>query len=386
MKRLRAFTRKATCNGTKNVFYMQLDVRNFFMSISKDILYELIRAKCRDDNILWLVKTIIFHDPTKDYLLKSPESLIRKIPRQKSLFDIEENRGLPIGNLTSQFFANIYLNGLDQFVKHELKCPYYVRYVDDFVLIHPEKEVLIGWHDKIVRYLYEKLRLNLKPEKIILPVKNGIDFLGYIIRPDYVLCRNRVVNNLKERLKNFAQKLVGVENSIRTIRYDNEIPDELFACLNSYLGHFGHADTHRLIKSIFEKFPFLRYYFSHDNDGLKRLYLPPKRFPKMKNQYFHFLGKYHRSLIFFQTGCFYEFYNAQAGLAVKALNLKRIKRKYGFRRRCGIGMKALDRYVNIALKSGYSVVVINQSGHRLRNLALRKVSVQYIPIVESEQI
>jgi hypothetical protein len=335
---------------------------------------------------LWLVKIIIFHDPTEDYLLKSPKSLIRKIPRQKSLFGIEENRGLPIGNLTSQFFANIYLNGLDQFVKHELKCRYYVRYVDDFILTDASREKLLEWHDKIACYLNKNLRLGLKPEKIILPVNNGINFLGYIVRPDYVLCRNRVVSNLKERLKDFEQKLIRVENSIRIIRYNNEILDDLFACLNSYLGHFGHADTHRLIKSIFEKFPFLRYYFSHDNEGLKRVYLPKKWFPKMKHQYFHFLGRYYRSLIFFQTGCFYEFYNAQAGLAKKALNLKWIKRKYGFRRRCGIGVKVLDRYVSMALQKGFSVIVINQSGHRLRNISLRKVSVQYIPIVESEQI
>ena len=141
-KRLRGFMWKVTNNGTKQAWYLQIDIKNFFMSINKNILYKVIRTRCHSEEILWLVYTLLFHDPTGDYQLKSPAWLLNQIPRQKSLFGADQDKGLPIGNLTSQFFANVYLNGFDQFIKHTLKCRYYLRYVDDLVLLHQDKAQL----------------------------------------------------------------------------------------------------------------------------------------------------------------------------------------------------------------------------------------------------
>ena len=115
--------------------------------------------------------------------------------------------GMPLGNLTSQFFANVYLNELDQFVKHSLKARFYIRYVDDFVLLGDNLETLIKWRQGIERFLFEKLLLRLHPKRRKLqPISNGIDFLGYIIRSDYILVRRRVINNLNSRLRHFERR------------------------------------------------------------------------------------------------------------------------------------------------------------------------------------
>jgi hypothetical protein len=120
-------------NGSGNAFYMQLDIKNYFMSIEKEILFDLIAAKEKDEKVLYIASKLIFHDCSKDYVLKGDRDYLKKIAPQKSLFYTGGKKGLPIGNLTSQFFANVYLNELDQFVKHRLKCRYYLRYCDDFV-------------------------------------------------------------------------------------------------------------------------------------------------------------------------------------------------------------------------------------------------------------
>jgi len=379
-KRLKIFMRKVSCNQTSPAFYMQLDIRNFFMSIDKIILYDLIRNRCPDADMLWLAKIIIFHDPTADYHLKSPRSLIRRIPRQKSLFGNPEDKGLPIGNLTSQFFANIYLNGLDQFVKHRLKCRFYMRYVDDFILADPSRETLLGWKQKTVAFLDSELRLALNPRRSKLqPVQDGADFLGYIIRPDYILIRNRVVNNLKTRLGVFERKLTSwQDDNIRIIRYDDDVIRELFACLSSYLAHFRHGNAHTLTRRIFEKNAWLSHYFSFEKKRLKRLYRPPKRFSRLRIQYYHFLNQFPDDLIFFQKGCFYEFYGPQAHKAMRCLNLKRIRRKHGFRNRCGIGEKSLHNYVEQALENGCSVIVIRQTGYLAGRIAERLPVIRFV--------
>ncbi|MBC2694754.1 MAG: RNA-directed DNA polymerase [Desulfobacteraceae bacterium] len=209
VKRLQGFLRKVTRNGSKGAFYLQLDIKNFFMSIDKDILYALNADKVRDESVFRLAKILIYHDCTKDYVLKGDRGYLKKIAPQKSLFFTNNRKGLPIGNLTSQFFANLYLNELDQFVKHHLKCRYYLRYCDDFVMLSDSRDELLKWKDEIKTFIAESLRLSLNEKKQSLqPVKNGINFLGYIVRKDYMLVRRRAANNLREKLSYFEKKLV----------------------------------------------------------------------------------------------------------------------------------------------------------------------------------
>ncbi len=142
--RLQQFIRQVTHNGTRRAGYLQLDIHNYFMSIDKEILFALLAPKIHDDDVLWLTRLLVFHDCTQDYLLKGDPELLARIPPHKTLFGAGPNQGLPIGNLNSQFFANVYLNGLDQFVKHQLQCRHYLRYCDDFVLLAPERETTAG--------------------------------------------------------------------------------------------------------------------------------------------------------------------------------------------------------------------------------------------------
>ena len=141
--------------------------------------------------------------------------------------------GLPIGNLSSQFFANVYLNELDQFVKHELRCRHYIMYVDDFVLLHESPQWLNEAHDAIAVFLPTRLGARLNPKKTILqPVSRGIDFVGQVIRPWVRHTRKRTLNVGIQRLR--------------------EMPaEEVFAAANSYFGLLrqatgSHADRARV--------------------------------------------------------------------------------------------------------------------------------------------
>ena len=229
-KRLQHFTKSITENNSRKGYYMQLDIRSFFVSINKDILFELIKKYTEDENMIWLAGTIIYNDCTEDCMAIKGRNLLKRIPDHKTLFKQKKNKGLPIGNLTSQFFANLYLNELDQFVKHSLKCRYYIRYTDDFLILYQDKRQLEKWMVEIIVFLREKLDLELNINKTtIRPISNGIDYLGYIVRPFYILVRRRVINNLKAKIYN------GTLNK---------------ASYMSYLGHLKHANAYRLQRQI----------------------------------------------------------------------------------------------------------------------------------------
>ena len=177
-------------NDRDDTWYMKIDIASFFMSIDRDILFEfvleLINKHKKSDN--WktsmsdLAKIIIFHDPKSNYIRKGDPRLAELIPARKSLFGIRPGKGLPIGNYSSQFFANLYLNKLDHFVKRELKCEYYLRYVDDMLFLSKARSKQIFYRDKINEFLYEKLNMKLNNKKtIIQPVERGVDFLCYFL-------------------------------------------------------------------------------------------------------------------------------------------------------------------------------------------------------------
>lgn len=232
-------------------YYLKLDVRSFFPSINRSTLAEFVERniclcavndkksdKWKDD-MLWLCRAIIFHDPTSNYIYKGDPKLMELIPVQKSLFYSGDNNGLPIGNLTSQFFANIYLNELDQFITKTLSCRNYARYVDDFIMIDIKKEKLLVYIPPIQNFLKEHLKLDLHPSKISLQhVSKGIDFLGYFIKPTHTLVRQKVVKRFKDRLRKQRDKGDGL------FKVDD------ISMIKSYLGHFSHANSFRLVKKL----------------------------------------------------------------------------------------------------------------------------------------
>ena len=170
------------------------------------------------------------------------------------------NKGLPIGNLTSQFFANVYLNELDQFIKRKLKIKYYLRYVDDLVLLSESPEQLNEWRKEIVLFLKENLGLVLHPKKDKSgSIYQGIDFVGYVTKPEYTLSRKRVVNNFKTKLHYFNQGLLFISgNQKQKIHSLSKPPTKedikkAMAMVNSYYGHFKHANSYRLRKNLNER-------------------------------------------------------------------------------------------------------------------------------------
>ena len=232
---------RESCEKNPKSFYLQADIKSFFTSINHQILYSLITKKVKNEEILWLARTIIFHDCARDIppKIQSPATLFAKLPAEKSLFKISKGNGLPIGNLTSQFFANVYLNELDQFVKHKLKARYYLRYVDDFIILSSDKKKLEDFRCKIEEFLRNRLRLRLHPKKQkISQIKNGIDFVGYFVKPDYVLVRRRVVGEYRYRLAKHLQK--PSKNWQQT--------------QSSYFAHFQWANSWGLVKKA-EKNP-----------------------------------------------------------------------------------------------------------------------------------
>lgn len=230
--RLQQFMRQATANGTREAFALHLDIRNYFMRIDKASLFVMLEAKLCDDDARWLTEKLVFHDCTVAPVLKGDPRLLEKLPPHKTLFRAPPGKGLPIGNLNSQFFANVYLNALDQFVKHELKCRWYLRYCDDFVLLAHSPEQLLDWREQIRAFLAERLDLELNDARERLrPVADGVDFLGYIVRPLHLLVRRRVVGHLREKLARAERALVREDGVLTTWRFDRAALDTMQATL-----------------------------------------------------------------------------------------------------------------------------------------------------------
>ena len=182
-KRLESKIRSATQNWARPVHYLKLDLANFFVSIDKQTLAGQLAARIHEPWWQKLALQVLWHDPRDDYEVRSPRHLFNRVPQHKRLAAQPAHLGLPIGNLSSQFFANVYLDALDQFVKHRLRCRHYLRYVDDFVLLHESPQQLNTWLAEINAFL-PTLGARLNPSKTILqPVDRGVDFVGHVIKP-----------------------------------------------------------------------------------------------------------------------------------------------------------------------------------------------------------
>jgi hypothetical protein len=372
VKRLQDFFRKVTRNGSRGSFYLQLDIKNYFMSIDKDILYRIIADKVRDESILWLAKTLIYHDCTRDYALKGDRDYLKKIAPQKSLFYSNGRRGLPIGNLTSQFFGNVYLNELDQFVKHHLKCRYYLRYCDDFVMLSENMDKLLMWRDEIERFLAARLKLCLnKKRQSLQPVSNGIDFLGYIVRRDYILVRKRVVNNLKSRLSDFERKLIKKDHPPYVkVNYDYQTLEKLRATLASYFGHFKWANSYRLKMSLMRQYDFLKRFFSLKDGQIKEKFRVPKNIPSLRLQYRYFKTRFSEDVLLFQVGNHYEFYQDDSDVA-GMLGLKRIRKRLARDVKYGFPVRHEKAFMDRIKGCGRSITVVGEEDRYLTRVKKR---------------
>lgn len=219
-------TRKASKNNTSALFALKCDIKKFFASIDHRVLTTLLQSSFKDKDFLWLLNEIVESFDT----------------------DNAVGKGMPIGNLTSQLFANIYLDPLDQYMKHVLKVKYYIRYADDFVILSSEKTYLENLIPKIEKYLSEKLKLRLHPNKIIIRnFYHGIDFLGYVVFPYFVLPRTktkrRIFRKLSEKIELFKN------NKLSSVTLNQS--------LQSYLGYLLHANAFKMSQDLKNKIWFL---------------------------------------------------------------------------------------------------------------------------------
>lgn len=182
----------------------------------------IIESKIKDKNLIWLIKVILINHKTET-----------------------AGKGMPLGNLTSQFFANVYLNELDHFVKHNLKVKYYMRYVDDFVILHKSEEQLERWKVEIDDFLNSKLKVVLHPDKTkIILLRNGITFLGFRIFYKHRLLKKSNARRIWKRLDKFKQEY---DKGKMTIEDANR-------SLEGWLAYCRFADTYNFRKRVAIKF------------------------------------------------------------------------------------------------------------------------------------
>lgn len=269
IERISKFMRSCSNNYQENWWILKMDIQWYFMSINRDILREKNKAVIDNrENISfisswkynWLARylvswefpdflkkvihDIIYNDPTQNWIFKWKKSDYNGLPHTKSLFYTAENCWLPIWNLTSQLFSNIYLNDFDHFIKDELKIRYYWRYVDDFVIIHKDKEYLKSIISPIREFLQNHLKLTLHPKKIYLqPISHGVQFLWAFIKPYRCYRSRRTISNFYKKMKEC-----------------NYTPSE--ESLNSYLWLFIHYKQYKLVQKIIKNIKF---------DNMKRI-------------------------------------------------------------------------------------------------------------------
>ncbi len=230
LERYDGFKRKVTHNGrTLNHakdgnmvigYILKADIRHYFDTIDHDNLISIIKRKISDRKVIRLIRLILENHTTK-----------------------HKGKGMPIGNLTSQFFANLYLNDLDHFVKHKLKASNYIRYVDDFVILGNSEEMLRDYKTKITGFLGKSLKLDLHPEKSnVYSLCNGVRFLGFRIFYHYKIPRKSNIRKMEKRL------------SVLKSRYERgEISfEDITKSFQSWMGYAMQGDTYKIRKRTVE--------------------------------------------------------------------------------------------------------------------------------------
>jgi retron-type reverse transcriptase len=216
-------------------------IRKYFPSIDHEILKQLIRRKIKCQNTLWLIDTIIDNS-------NEQEKIINHFPGDNLLTPVERRHGLPIGNLTSQWMANIYLSDFDHFVKEQLKVKKYLRYVDDFALFSDDHQFLKNCRIAIEEYLV-KLRLKIHPIKSqLFQTKHGATFLGFRVFPEKIRVRNSNLHRGRKRLKKLQKDYFQGKVSLEHFKQS----------LNSWEAHLEHGDTWQLRQKIFSSLVFTR--------------------------------------------------------------------------------------------------------------------------------
>jgi hypothetical protein len=255
IKRVASFIKYASKKYTQDCYILKLDILGYFMHINRNILFENLQLFINqnykfEDKVLVinLCQKIIYNDPTQNCIIKGKKSNWDGLPKNKSLFHSPPNCGLPIGNLTSQVFANFYMNHFDQYLKKGLKVGLYGRYVDDFVIIYSNKEYLKSLILQLSTFLLSTLKLTLHPKKIYLQhYTKGVKFLGTVIKPNRTFIANRTKGNFYNAIQKH-NKVVLIAKPTKT-----EL-NSFLSCMNSYLGIMKHYKTYKLRRKMIAKY------------------------------------------------------------------------------------------------------------------------------------
>lgn len=222
IERFEKFKRKASRNNTRTCYVLKADIRHYFENVDHDILVKILSGYIPDEQTLHLVKMILDNHKTTI-----------------------AGKGMPLGNLTSQFFANVYLNELDQYVKHHLKARYYIRYVDDFVILSDQREELQTHEKKIALFLWEFLSLELHPEKTkIVNTNEGVGFLGFRIFPHHKLLRKKNMGRFQKKLRSYHQRYLDSAINRNTV----------ISSLQGWLAYSAQANTYKYRRHIVKQF------------------------------------------------------------------------------------------------------------------------------------
>lgn len=255
VKQVAKFMRECSNNYTRDCYVLKMDIKSFFMSIDKKILFQKVRELVAENYdggdkelMIELIHKVIFNNPEKNCHIKGKRSDWRGLPKSKSLFTSPPFKGLPIGNLTSQIFANYYMSAFDDYVTKDLGVKYYGRYVDDFVIVHPDKQFLIDIQPKLRAFMQEKLGLTLHPKKVYLQhYTKGVKFIGAVVKPYREYIANRTKGNLYEKIDKFNQDIKA------DYKAAGRQLDDVVSSINSYLGFMVHYKTFNIRKKMLEK-------------------------------------------------------------------------------------------------------------------------------------
>jgi len=257
IERLKHHIRSVSAGYSKPCYILKLDIKSYFMNIDKHRLLKICRdtlGKMRHrisdvDGKTWesvldysfldyLLESIIFADPVKDCILLGDVHDWEKLPKEKSLFFTHPCKGLPIGNLTSQLFSNIYMNVFDQYVKRGLGCRHYGRYVDDAYIVSDSRSMLKSVIPKIKAFLDSELGLCLNPDKLkIFDANHGVEFLGAYIKPFRTYMSSSSLRRIRAKILSMGNG--GCDNV------------SLRSSVNSYLGVFSHCDSYCMRRVLF---------------------------------------------------------------------------------------------------------------------------------------
>jgi hypothetical protein len=315
---------KISLNEEK-LYYLQLDIESFFNTINKNKLYSILENDFRNIKftnkklVFYYLKLIIFHNYQKKLLLKSSKEKFDLIPKHKSFIQSNNLKiGLPIGNLTSQFFANVYLNKFDKYIKNmtdmENKKLFYLRYMDDFIILNKNKFFLLRLLVKIDYFLKEELFLKLHENKIIIKkIEKGLDFLGYIIKDNYILVRKKIIKNLNRRIRiyNHNFKKYGVKK---------EYLEKYLQILNSYFAHFNLSNSYKLKNKIFNK-KLKEHFILVENKVSKNIFMNLKK-EKLSSIYIKNKKLHKDYLIGIREGMYYYYLRKDISKILEYFNYK----------------------------------------------------------------